>query len=86
MILGLQDHAPGEGGRSTAEPPRDPRILFKTALLEGHLGGSAVGRLPSVQGVIPESQDQVPHGAPCEDPASSSAYVSASFSGSLMNK
>ena len=30
----------------------------------GHLGGSAVGRLPLAQGVILESRDQVPHEFP----------------------
>ena len=47
--------------------------------LLGRLGGSVVGRLPLVQGVIPESWDQVPHQAPCMGPASPSAYVSASL-------
>ena len=46
----------------------------------GSLGGSAVWRLPSAQGVILESQDQVPHRAPCMEPASRSACVSASLS------
>ena len=46
----------------------------------GHLGGSVVKRLPSAQGMILETQDQVPHGAPCMEPASSSAYVSAPLS------
>ena len=35
--------------------------------------------LPSVQGVILGSRDQVPHQAPCMEPTSSSAYVSASL-------
>ena len=44
--------------------------------------------LPSAQGMIPEFQDQVPHWAPCVEPASPSAYVSDSLSVSvsLMNK
>ena len=46
----------------------------------GHLGGSAVEHLPSAQGVILESWDQVPHPAPCMEPASPSACVSASLS------
>ena len=33
-------------------------------LWSGHLGSSPVEHLPLVQGVILESQDQVPHGAP----------------------
>ena len=52
----------------------------------GHLGGSVVERLPSAQGVIPESWDRVPHWAPSREPASPSAYVSASISVSLINK
>ena len=54
----------------------------------GRLGCSAVKHLPLAQGVILESQDQVPHRASCMEPASLSAYVSASFSLSLslMNK
>ena len=49
----------------------------------GQLGGSAVERLPSAQGVIPESWDRIPHQAPCEEPVSPSACVSASLSLSL---
>ena len=45
----------------------------------GHLGGSVVERLPSAQGVIPGSWDRVPHRAPCKEPASPSACVSASL-------
>ena len=52
----------------------------------GRLGGSVVEHLPSAQGVIPEFWDQVPHRAPCGEPASPSAWVSASFSVSLRNK
>ena len=36
----------------------------------GCLGGSAVGRLPLARGVTLESQDRVPHQAPCMEPAS----------------
>ena len=51
----------------------------------GPLGGSAVERLPSAQGVIQVSLDQVPHQAPCMEPASLSAYVLC-LSLSFMNK
>ena len=44
------------------------------------LGGSAVGHLPWAQGVILESQDQVPHQVPCVEPASPSACVSLPLS------
>ena len=43
----------------------------------GHLGGSLVERLPLAQGVVLGSRDQVPHWAPCMEPASPSACVSA---------
>ena len=46
----------------------------------GHLGGSAVERLPLAQDVILESWDRVPRWAPCIEPASPSACVSASLS------
>ena len=46
----------------------------------GYPGGSVVECLPSAQGVILESQDRVPHRVPCMEPASPSAYVSASLS------
>ena len=45
----------------------------------GHLGGSVVERLPLAQGVIPGSQDGVPHWAPHGEPVSPSTYVSASL-------
>ena len=40
---------------------------------------------PSAQGMILESRDQVPRRAPCMEPASPSACVSASLCVSLMN-
>ena len=55
-------------------------------LILGHLGGSAVEYLPLTQGMIPGSRDQVPHRAPCEEPAFLSAHVSASLCVVLMNK
>ena len=51
---------------------------------EGCLGGSEVEHLPLAQGLFPGSWDQVLHRAPCREPASPSAYVSAFLS--LMNK
>ena len=50
------------------------------------LGGSVVQCLPSAQGMIPGSWDQIPHQAPHREPASPSAYVSVSLCVSLMNK
>ena len=47
---------------------------------EGSLGGSVVEHLPLAQGVIPGSRDQDPCRAPCMEPASPSAYVSAPLS------
>ena len=46
----------------------------------GRLGGSAVEGLPSAQGVMLETRDRVPRQAPCVEPASPSACVSASLS------
>ena len=37
---------------------------------ERRLRGSAAERPPSAQGLVPESWDRVPHGAPCLEPAS----------------
>ena len=48
----------------------------------GHLGDPVVENLPLAQVMIPGSQDQVLHRAPCMEPA----YHSASLSVSLMNK
>ena len=42
-----------------------------------------VEHLPLAQGVVLEFQDQVHHRAPCMEPASSSAYVSASVAQSF---
>ena len=53
---------------------------------KGHLGGSVVEHLPLAQVVIRGSWDQVPHPAPHGEPASPSAYVSASLCMFLMNK
>ena len=63
----------------------DFRECFENNLL-GHLDGSVVERLPAVQGVILETWDRVPRRAPCMEPASPSACISASLSVPLMNK
>ena len=60
--------------------------MFDIVLGLGRLGGSAVERLPSAQDVIPGSWDRVPHRAPHMEPASPSAYVSASLSVSFINR
>ena len=52
----------------------------------GHQGDSVVERLPLAQIVILESWGQVLYWAPCREPASPSACVSASPSVSLINK
>ena len=52
----------------------------------GCLGDSVVDLLLSAQHVILESWDQVPHWAPCMEPASLSACVPLRLSVSLMNK
>ena len=61
----------------------------KTLALQGCLGDSVVKCLPSAQGMILESWDQVLHWAPCMEPASPSAclcLLPLSRSVSLMNK
>ena len=54
--------------------------------VQGRLGGSAVEHLPLAQSVIPGFWDQVPQWPSCTEPASPSAYASASLCVSLMNK
>ena len=63
-----------------------PQIIPKKLVGHGWPGGSAVEPLPSAQGVTPGSRDRVPRRAPCMEPASPSAWVSASLSVTLMNK
>ena len=65
---------------------RHRRSLLKAKAIVGHVGGSGVEHLLLAQGVILGSRDRVPPRAPCEEPASPSAYVSASLCASLMNK
>ena len=60
--------------------------LNRKSEIQGCVGGSVVERLPSAQGVILGSWDQVPHWAPLKESSAPSAYVSASLSVSLMNK
>ena len=54
--------------------------MIKKDMNRGHWGGSAVEHLPSAQGVILVSEDQVPHKASCMETASLSAYAPASLS------
>ena len=56
---------------------------FSKTVLGECLGDSAVERLPSAQGMIRKSRDQVLHWVPFMEPASLSACVSASLSMSL---
>ena len=60
-------------------------IVHKTGV-GGSLGGSAVECLPSAQGVILETRDRVPRQAPCMEPVSPSACISASLCLSRVNK
>ena len=50
------------------------------------LGSSVVESLPLAQGMILESQDGVPHQAPCAESTSLSVCVSVSLSVPPMNK
>ena len=54
-------------------------LLLEISFL-GHLGGSVVKCLSLAQVVVPGSRDQVLHWGPCMEPASPSAYVSATLS------
>ena len=64
---GVETQAEGEAGEpDVGLNPRTP-------------GGSVVEHLPWAQGVILGSWDRVPHRAPCREPASPSAWVSASL-------
>lgn len=56
-----------------------PAYHILTICFMGHLGGSVIERLSLTQGVIPGFRDRVPHQAPCEEPVSPSAYISASL-------
>ena len=58
--------------------------LNQKDIMKGRLGGSVVEYLPLAQGMTPGYWDRVLHWAPHQEPASPSAYVSASLS--LMNK
>ena len=61
-------------------------IFYTEGTFQGRLatlqapGGSVVECLPSAQGMIPGTWDRVLHRAPCKEPASPSACVSASLS------
>ena len=70
--------------RKQVQWPKKGLCLRKRYLL-GHLGGSAVERLPLAQGVIPVQG--IPYWALCEEPPSlsPSAYVSASLCVSLLH-
>ena len=71
----------------TYQSPSEENVnyAFKIKLWR-HLGGSVDERLPLAQVVIPESWDRVLHQAPCREPASASACVSAALYVFLMNK
>ena len=55
-------------------------IVIVENLIEGPPGWLIGLGPPAAQGVILETRDQVPHWAPCMEPASPSACVSASCS------
>ena len=68
--------------------PKDKVQTYATIKYIGGMPGwlSSYKCLALVQVVILESWVRVPHWAPFMEPASPSAYVSASLSASLMNK
>ena len=91
QTLSIREAKPASGSPSLFLGP-DQYSMLVTKLtsmpscphtIGGHLGGSAIECLPSTQGVIPESQDWIPHRAPLREPVCPSAYVSASLCGCL---
>ena len=62
------------------------KVHIKKINILGQPGGLSGLAPPSAQGLILKSQDRVPRRAPCMEPASPSACVSASLCVSLMNK
>ena len=54
----------------------DLKHFIKILEKKGCLSGSAVKHLPSAQGMILESWNQVPHQTPCMEPASLSVCLS----------
>ena len=66
----------------SSAPSYDGYFLCLKSLLFQGPGGSVVERLPLAQVTILGSWDQIPHQAPCREPASPSVCVS----GSLLNK
>ena len=75
-----------KGNRRNLNVYKQVKKPVRKILYEGCLGGSVVEHLPLAQVMIPGSWDQVPYWAPCREPTSPSACVSASLSVSLMNK
>ena len=74
-IHGLAGMGNGEN-RVSFPKEMTPKFSFK-GLTRGHLGGSVVEHLPLAEVVILGSWDQVLYQAPCREPVSPSAYVSA---------
>ena len=64
--------------------PQSTAFLTKAALGQPQWLSSLA--LPSAQGLILETRDQVPHWAHCREPASPSACVCVSVCLSLINK
>ena len=56
------------------------QITLRFVWNQGSGGGAVVWRLPLAQGAILETRDRIPRRVPCMEPASPSAYVSASLS------
>ena len=79
----MKEHGKHKAGGKTSQEEELVQELQGRRCLEcsmiGSLGGSMVWRPPSTQGIILGTGDQVPHQAPCMEPASLYACVSASL-------
>ena len=58
------EHVTLDLGVMGSSPTLGIEIPLKNTILRGRLGGTAVKRLPSAQGVIPALWDRAPHQAP----------------------
>ena len=78
-LWALLEASPAAGAWRRDRPGRETLPPFRGHFLGGPWGSSAVEQLPLAQGVTPGSWNRVPRRAPCMEPASLAACVSASL-------